>query len=124
MEMGVRNDFCRQDSASSLCPGLAPPQRPGSQACGSSPCLGHKKTECRDAWDFSRAPASVQPLASAGGLTSQTGGSRAHPDPPRDRGVDVAPWGSKQLEFLAHGFPSKSRLLVFPGHRAPFSTGQ
>lgn len=67
MEVGVRNDFCRQDRASSLCPGLALPQSPSSLPGGSSPSPGPGKSECREAWDFSRASSKCP----ASGLSQQ-----------------------------------------------------
>lgn len=111
MEVGVRNDFCRQASASpavrgwlsrtvpALCPACAPPGRAGGGGGGPN-------TEAGASLGHTAAP---RPWPQPTGR-DHTGGAHTEPDPQRDRGVILASTG---FETTSHRFPTKSRLPVF-----------
>ena len=110
----MRNDFCRQDSASPSRSGSSPGS-PSPLSHGSSPRPSHRQLNTERPGTFLGHITSSQ---------SQPAGRdrklRTKPDPQRDRGVILAPTGFETTSILCPRFPSKSRLPISHGNGPTF----
>lgn len=117
MEVGVRNDFCRQDSASPVLVWLSPGSpRPPPHVSPPRPGPGELNTEGPGT---SLGHTASSPLASADRQRSNTGGPRIKSDPQRDRRVVSIPVGF-ETTIPQPRFPSKPRLPDSQGTGPPF----